>query len=204
MSIAKVNAQARVANQMIARDRAAMVERQKRLTGFSPMVKNAMYMDTTGMPWTSFADSNARKYMNMSDETLAGANGIRSAGTSLGSNVIAKVKGMVKDGLPQEQANIAIQNILMMGNKNFIPNNLSDEFIMAAAKAPVTPSTEFKAMLNSNPDFASGFIPSRNSSPVFMNTAIIQTFGNSASQYYKNSKKGDSSVDGLNKYLYGE
>ena len=201
--IADKQALARAYSSLVARDRARSVERSKKLTGLYQTVKNAVYFDGV-MPLTPYADANVLRMSQVNDETLAGKNGVRGAGTALGSTVISRVKEMIADGMPHKDGVRALQNIILMGQNDMLPRNITNEALRQLGTTIIQPSTDIQAMVNSSPVVKNNFIKTQNSSAIFMNNTLITALANGSANYAKQTKKGKGSVDGLLVYMLGD
>ena len=201
--IANKQALARAYTSLVARDRAKSLERSKKLTGLYQTVKNSTNFDAV-MPLTPYADANVIRMSQVSDETLAGGNGVRGAGTSLGSTVLSRVKEMVADGMPHKDAVRAIQNIILMGQNNMLPRNLTNEALRQLGTTLIQPSTDIQAIVSGSPLIKNNFVKTDNSTAIFMNNTIITVLANGSANYMKQTKKGKGSIDGLLVYTFGE
>lgn len=201
--VADKQALARAYTSLVARDRAKSVERSKKLTGLYQTVKNSTNFDAV-MPLTPYADANVIRMSQVSDETLAGGNGVRGAGTSLGSTVLSRVKEMVADGMPHKDAVRAIQNIILMGQNDMLPRNISNEALRQLGTTLIQPSTDIQAIVSGSPLIKNNFIKTDNSSAIFMNNTIITALANGSANYMKQTKKGKGSIDGLLAHTFGE
>ena len=202
---AKIRAMGAVRAQMIARDRADKVERDRRITGLRSLVGAGVNMAATGIPWTHLAGSVVHTYSIIPEKSLHGQDsGIGNAAAGRGADIINKIQRMVSNGMTPKQANVAVNNVLMMADKGYLPNNMSDEFIGVISDEAILPNTEYQIIMASKPNLVGGFTKSGNFAPSVMNMTIMQLLSAKGSQYYKNVKKGDYSPANFNAQLWGQ